>query len=52
VREAGTDTDAYDDGAASLTPLTLDLTSTSNGKLVADLAKRAVRDRPGPLHSV
>lgn len=52
VREAGTDTDAYDDGAASLTPLTLDLTSASNSSLVTELARTAVRDRVRPLHRV
>jgi len=52
VREAGTDTDAYDDGAASLTPLTLDLTSSSRSNLVADLARKAARDRAGTLHRV
>jgi len=41
VRNPGTDTDAYDDGAASLTPLSLDLTDALNSGIVADLAKRA-----------
>lgn len=36
-RDAGTDTDAYDDGAASITPLVLDLTSPEE-----DLAERLV----------
>jgi 5'-nucleotidase len=38
-RDAGTDTDAYDDGAASLTPLLLDLTSARDADLAASLAK-------------
>jgi 5'-nucleotidase len=52
VRDPGTDTDAYDDGAASLTPLTLDLTCVSNSGLASDLARAAVRDRGRPLHRV
>lgn len=32
-RDAGTDTDAYDDGAASVTPLVLDLTAPDDGGL-------------------
>jgi 5'-nucleotidase len=32
-RDPGTDTDAYDDGAASITPLVLDLTSPDDGGL-------------------
>jgi 5'-nucleotidase len=39
-RNAGTDTDAYDDGAASITPLVLDLTSAADRPLAMDLAKR------------
>jgi 5'-nucleotidase len=38
-RDAGTDTDAYDDGAASITPLLLDLTSKEDARLAVDLAK-------------
>lgn len=37
-RDAGTDTDAYDDGAASVTPLLLDLTSSAEHALVQTLA--------------
>lgn len=40
-RDAGTDTDAYDDGVASLTPLLLDLTSTSDMDLTVALAQSA-----------
>lgn len=36
-RDAGSDTDAYDDGAASLTPLVLDLTAPDDGGLMARL---------------
>jgi 5'-nucleotidase len=39
-RNAGTDTDAYDDGAASITPLVLDLTSAADRPLAMDLAQR------------
>lgn len=38
-REEGTDTDAYDDGAASLTSLVLDLTQHDDGGLTERLAK-------------
>jgi 5'-nucleotidase len=38
-RDAGTDTDAYDDGVASVTPLLLDLTSAPDGD-----AARAIAD--------
>ncbi len=37
-RDAGTDTDAYDDGAASITPLLLDLTSAAGHALAVSLA--------------
>jgi 5'-nucleotidase len=37
-RSEGTDTDAYDDGVASLTPLLLDLTSHPEGDLAATIA--------------
>jgi 5'-nucleotidase len=37
-RDDGTDTDAYDDGAASLTPLLLDLTRRDDGGLAERLA--------------
>jgi 5'-nucleotidase len=40
-RNEGTDTDAYDDGAASLTPLVLDLTSPTEAGLAASLAEQA-----------
>jgi 5'-nucleotidase len=36
-RDAGTDTDAYDDGAASLTPLSLDLTEHADALFAASL---------------
>ncbi|MCL2448327.1 MAG: 5'/3'-nucleotidase SurE [Polyangiaceae bacterium] len=36
-RNAGTDTDAYDDGAASVTPLSLDLTQHDDASLAAAL---------------
>jgi 5'-nucleotidase len=32
-RDEGSDTDAYDDGAASITPLVLDLTAVDDGGL-------------------
>jgi 5'-nucleotidase len=37
-RDEGTDTDAYDDGAASITPLVLDLTSAVDTPLARSLA--------------
>ena len=37
-RNAGTDTDAYDDGAASVTPLLLDLTAGTEHALVQAIA--------------
>jgi 5'-nucleotidase len=40
-RDPGTDTDAYDDGAASITPLLLDLTSHVDAPLAAELARQA-----------
>jgi 5'-nucleotidase len=45
-RDAGTDTDAYDDGAASITPLLLDLTNTADQGLAREIAELA--DEPGP----
>jgi 5'-nucleotidase len=42
-RDAGTDTDAYDDGAASITPLLLDLTRASEHPVAQDIASRAER---------
>jgi 5'-nucleotidase len=42
----GTDTDAFDDGAASITPLVLDLTQHADEGLAAALATAAVRDEP------
>jgi len=39
-RDAGTDTDAYDDGAASITPLLLDLTSVGDHTTAAAIAER------------
>jgi 5'-nucleotidase len=40
-RSAGTDTDAYDDGAASITPLVLDLTHDEDEGLAAKVVERA-----------
>ncbi len=45
-RDEGTDTDAYDDGAASLTPLVLDLTSVADAPLAKALADRLGGARP------
>jgi 5'-nucleotidase len=39
-RDPGTDTDAYDDGAASITPLSLDLTEAADGPLAAMLVEK------------
>jgi len=39
-RDAGTDTDAYDDGAASVTPLRLDLTATVQHEMTEALVAR------------
>jgi 5'/3'-nucleotidase len=44
-RDAGTDTDAYDDGLASITPLLLDLTGTGDAELTT-LLVRAVGALP------
>ena len=44
-RDPGTDTDAYDDGAASITPLVLDLTSPVEGAAMTSLAERVVARR-------
>jgi 5'-nucleotidase len=41
-RNPGTDTDAYDDGVASITPLVLDLTSTSDADVTDALALRVM----------
>lgn len=41
-RDAGTDTDAYDDRAASITPLILDLTSPAEATAMTSLAERVV----------
>ena len=38
-RDTGTDTDAYDDGAASITPLMLDLTQRTDAELAESLAR-------------
>jgi 5'-nucleotidase len=38
-RDTGTDTDAYDDGAASITPLVLDLTCVADQGLAVELAQ-------------
>jgi 5'-nucleotidase len=39
-RNEGTDTDAYDDGAASITPLVLDLTDRNDGGLAASIVSK------------
>jgi 5'-nucleotidase len=39
-RDAGTDTDAYDDGAASITPLVLDMTQHKDDGLAAAIVDR------------
>jgi 5'-nucleotidase len=39
-RDPGSDTDAYDDGFASITPLLLDLTATNDADLAASLVAR------------
>jgi 5'-nucleotidase len=44
-RDAGTDTDAYDDGAASVTPLLLDLTSPSEHARTEALVARVAASR-------
>jgi len=44
-RDAGTDTDAYDDGAASVTPLVLDLTATGEHALAEALVTRIAPGR-------
>jgi|CZKU01.1.fsa_nt_gi 5'-nucleotidase len=41
-RDPGTDTDAYDDGAASITRLSLDLTNPGDAEAMTALAARAV----------
>jgi 5'-nucleotidase len=47
-RDAGTDTDAYDDGAASVTPLSLDMTQASDAPLVASLVAGLATPAPVP----
>jgi len=48
-RDPGTDTDAYDDGAVSITPLGLDLTSVAEHALALSLAAAASPKEPaGP----
>ncbi len=42
-RDSGTDTDAFDDGAASVTPLVLDLTVPETGGVAARVVTEAVR---------
>jgi 5'-nucleotidase len=42
-RDTGTDTDAYDDSAASITPLVLDLTRNDDGGLAEELVAGATR---------
>lgn len=44
-RDAGTDTDAYDDGAVSITPLVLDLTDARQESLTGPLAAALTRPR-------
>jgi 5'-nucleotidase len=43
-RDPGTDTDAYDDGAASITPLSLDLTHHADAAFTATLAARVTQE--------
>ncbi|MBV9949669.1 MAG: 5'/3'-nucleotidase SurE [Myxococcales bacterium] len=45
-RDTGTDTDAYDDGAASITPLVLDLTCAADRELAADVARSVRPNEP------
>jgi 5'-nucleotidase len=42
-RAPGTDTDAYDDGVASITPLVLDLTSAADERLAISVAEGLTR---------
>jgi len=44
-RDPGTDTDAYDDGAVSITPLVLDLTDTRQQAVTGPLAAALTRPR-------
>jgi len=44
-RDPGTDTDAYDDGAVSITPLVLDLTDTRQQTVTGPLAAALTRPR-------
>ena len=44
-RDPGTDTDAYDDGAVSVTPLVLDLTATAARTLAESLVTRIAAPR-------
>jgi len=44
-RDPGTDTDAYDDGAASITPLVLDLSSASEEAAARAIADQVTRTR-------
>jgi 5'-nucleotidase len=46
-RDAGTDTDAFDDGAASVTALSLDLTEPADAPLVASLIATVAGRRAG-----
>jgi 5'-nucleotidase len=47
-RDPGTDTDAYDDGVASLTPLLLDLTSQADEGIAAQIAERVEAEPSEP----
>jgi 5'-nucleotidase len=47
-RDAGTDTDAYDEGVASITPLLLDLTAVGDRALAESLAAKAAPSPRGP----
>ncbi len=47
-RNPGTDTDAYDDGAVSITPLLLDLTDTPQESITGPLANALTRRAPHP----
>ncbi len=44
-RDEGSDTDAYDDGVASITPLVLDLTGPDEGGIAADVVRELFAER-------
>jgi 5'/3'-nucleotidase len=51
-RNPGTDTDAYDDGVASVTPLVLDLTSTADADVTGALALRVMANASAPTRKI